>query len=890
MVGLHEQIETALSGGYQIERELGRGGMAIVYLARDLKHSRRVAVKVLRPELATSLGAERFLREINVAAGLSHPNIVPLYDSGEADDLLYYVMPYVEGESLRDRLERERQLPIDEAIGIARQVASALDCAHAKGVVHRDIKPENILLRGGQVLVADFGLARALYTASSSRLTGSGMAVGTPAYMSPEQASGDSHVDGRTDVYGLACVLFEMIAGVPPFRGATAQAVIAHHVATAPPSLCGERRSCPQALDAAVRRAMAKVPADRFRTAGEFLRAGERASLSEPERAYASFRSKWLATGVAAATTVLFAGIVVLSANWFEDPQRALSRGMTALERGDLGQARDEFRKAARAGLANANLPLAEALLLLGHDSTAEWNRAVATLPAIVPTLGATQRRRAQALASLGVGSYPSACAAFRVMLAADAHDVSTAVGLVDCIAKDSAVVPDSRTASGWRFRAEYVEAIRAGERVLAQLPLAHGARAPLFRRLSGMFFTEPGQVRRGFAVDDRAVRFAAYPLLTSDSGGQFVTFVPFRMADLAGRSAAGAAHSDEAIAFGQRQWRDLALAWAAESPDSYDALSALAHALEATGEIAVRGQGRVSALDAVRRARSLTRVPLQQIRLVRAEIRLLIKQSEFEGARALADSALARWPRPGVPEGGGLAIVAALVGNAHRTAELLRRTAPEFVVTLPSGRPFHPHPDLGATAQALLGYASLGLHVDSIKVLRARLERQLQSYVSPDQRDEVRIGLLARPLSLAVPSLGADIAATLPDDAGSLLQLQRALARGDTNAVRSGLDSAYRMRRGLSAGGTTLDRTYQEAWLRVAIGDTAGAIDQLELPLSALATWRSSVLRTVPEAAAVVRVMRLRADLASQAGDTASARKWGRAAEIMWGGLPPRA
>ncbi|HEX8849689.1 MAG TPA: serine/threonine-protein kinase [Gemmatimonadaceae bacterium] len=274
VIDVHDELASALAGRYELERELGHGGMAIVYLARDVKHGRRVAVKVLRPDLASSVGADRFLREIDVAARLTHPNILTLHDSGAGEGgLLYYVMPYVEGETLRDRLAREHQLPIEEALAITRQVADALDYAHAHGVVHRDIKPENILLMGEHVLVADFGLARALFTASSTRITESTVTVGTPAYMSPEQAAADPDVDGRADVYSLACVLYEMVAGVPPFRGATAQAVLAQHLTATPPSLCAQRPHCPKSVDAAVQRAMEKVPADRFRTAREFVTA-----------------------------------------------------------------------------------------------------------------------------------------------------------------------------------------------------------------------------------------------------------------------------------------------------------------------------------------------------------------------------------------------------------------------------------------------------------------------------------------------------------------------------------------------------------------------------------------------------------------------------------------
>src|SRR5436309_3375401 len=223
-------LRDALADRYAVERELGRGGMATVFLAEDLKHRRPVAIKVLHPELAAAVGAERFLREIEIAARLQHPHILPLYDSGAAGSLLYYVMPYVEGESLRDRLNREKQLGLEDAVRITTEVAGALAYAHSHGVVHRDIKPENILLSGGTAVVADFGIARALSVAGESQpLTQTGTVVGTPAYMSPEQATGSDQVGGRSDQYSLACVLYEMLVGEPPFTGATPQAVMARH-------------------------------------------------------------------------------------------------------------------------------------------------------------------------------------------------------------------------------------------------------------------------------------------------------------------------------------------------------------------------------------------------------------------------------------------------------------------------------------------------------------------------------------------------------------------------------------------------------------------------------------------------------------------------------------
>jgi serine/threonine-protein kinase len=266
------RIRAALADRYRIEHVLGEGGMATVYQAEDLKHRRKVAVKVMRPELAETLGAERFLREVEIAARLSHPHILPVHDSGATNGILYYVMPMVEGESLPARLAREKQLPVAEALRLAREVAEALAYAHERGFVHRDIKPANILISAGHALVADFGIARAM-TGDGRALTQTGLAIGTPQYMSPEQASGSADLDGRSDIYALGCVLYEMIAGEPPFTGPTAQAIISRSITETPRALTSTRDSLPPAVDAAVMKALAKTPADRYGTAAEMTAA-----------------------------------------------------------------------------------------------------------------------------------------------------------------------------------------------------------------------------------------------------------------------------------------------------------------------------------------------------------------------------------------------------------------------------------------------------------------------------------------------------------------------------------------------------------------------------------------------------------------------------------------
>jgi tRNA A-37 threonylcarbamoyl transferase component Bud32 len=272
-----DRLTAALADRYRIERELGQGGMATVYLAQDLKHDREVAIKVLRPELAAVIGAERFLQEIRTTANLQHPHILPLHDSGQVDGTVFYVMPYIGGESLRDRLTREKQLPIDEALRVGREVADALGYAHERGIIHRDIKPENILLQRGHALVADFGIALAASRTGSSRMTETGMSLGTPHYMSPEQAMGERELSPRSDVYALGCVCYEMLCGEPPFTGPTPQAIVARVMTDTPRSLRSQRQTVPENVEAAVLQALEKLPADRFGSAGDFA-----AALGQP--------------------------------------------------------------------------------------------------------------------------------------------------------------------------------------------------------------------------------------------------------------------------------------------------------------------------------------------------------------------------------------------------------------------------------------------------------------------------------------------------------------------------------------------------------------------------------------------------------------------------------
>ena len=320
------RLNTALQGRYAIERQLGEGGMAIVYLARDLRHDRKVALKVLKAEVAAAVGADRFLAEIKTTAALTHPNILPLHDSGEVEGLVFYVMPYIEGESLRERLDREGQLPVDEAVRITIEVADALQAAHEQGIVHRDIKPANILLSRGRPLVADFGIALAVSSADAGRLTATGISLGTPHYMSPEQATAEPVQGPATDVYSLGCVLYELLVGEPPHTGASAQAILGKIIQSGPVSAREQRVAVPPNVDATIHKALQRLPADRFRSAREFARAlrdpNFRASEESREASRASSRDgrvwKSLAVGGLVMTSLL---LVLAGRAWFGSPE-----------------------------------------------------------------------------------------------------------------------------------------------------------------------------------------------------------------------------------------------------------------------------------------------------------------------------------------------------------------------------------------------------------------------------------------------------------------------------------------------------------------------------------------------------------------------------------------
>ena len=399
-------LAAALADRYRLERELGQGGMATVYLARDLRHERQVAIKVLRPELAAVIGAERFLREIKTIATLQHPHILGLIDSGEVQGTAYYVMPYVEGESLRDRLSREKQLPIAEAVRLATQVAGALDYAHRHGIIHRDIKPENVLLHDGSALVADFGIALAVSKTGGTRMTETGMSLGTPHYMSPEQAMGEREITARSDVYALGAMTYEMLAGEPPFTGPTAQAIIARVMTGEPPSLVAQRKSVPEAVEAAVFTALEKLPADRFATAAEFAAALAGDGVATRRLGGTNARPSRRVPGSPSRRGLVIAGLVALvtlAAGYLAGRRGAAATGPSVYDLALPDSARLSFslvNVSSAYGTPLRNLSVAASgdflvYAALHGDSTELWVRSLrdASTRPITGTIGATAPR-----------------------------------------------------------------------------------------------------------------------------------------------------------------------------------------------------------------------------------------------------------------------------------------------------------------------------------------------------------------------------------------------------------------------------------------------------------------------------------------------------------------
>ena len=851
--------------------------MATVYRALDLRLGRTVALKVLHPELTHLLGADRFHREVTIVASLQHPNIVGLFEAGETEGFLYYTMPLVEGETLRSRLEREGELPVDDAVRIAEAIASALGCAHQHGIIHRDIKPENVLLAGDQVLVADFGIARAICEAGEDRLTSAGIVIGTPAYMSPEQGSCTGKVDGRADIYALGCVLYEMLSGEPPFTGPTAQAVVARQMQEPPRSLRVVRPSVSPALQDVVETALAKVPADRFASASDMVVELERARRRPGGLAsLARWGRHHLAVVVASLVALVGLGFVGRLALG----RSAYTKGIVAFGRWDLAQAQRMLRRAVAADPSNAqaHLWLAEAAVLEG-TSTPDWRASARAAVAFARRLtDARDSALARGLLFLADSQYAKACAAYDSALARDTLDVFAWFGLGECRRRDVAVVPDPRSASGWRFRSSYQGAVAAYLSALEIAPSLSFAFGPTaYERLAALLVAEPIWARTGVALAPDTGMFLAFPALDHDT----LLLVPYRASD---RFAPEPATTAAAVAKGRRLLTAVVTGWVDAFPKSAQAHTALARVLELRGELVEGRTGRRSALSEIAEAQHLETDPALRLRDALTQMRLELKLARFGRVRRLSDSILDANPDPDSSSAMYLACAAALVGHAHQTAALLARTASDASFRYPGAAAHEVPPQATVAALRLLAYASLGAPAESLPAIEQQVDTALRRYAAPEEREGLRHELQDLSDLLAFPRRGLRVEAHPPGN-DWLSVSEWLLARGDTAAARAELKQVQGTQVVFGPSSLLPEFVYLQAWLSLAVRDTAGAEWLLGLMLNNLAAAPTMLIGEPQQAATLVRAMAFEARLAWRRHDRAAARQWAARVDTLWSG-----
>jgi eukaryotic-like serine/threonine-protein kinase len=1039
-------LRAALRAHYDIGREIGQGAFAAVYLARDLKHERQVALKVLLADPTSDTGELRFIREIRMLARLQHPNILPLHDSGHVENFLYYVMPYVSGETLRDRIDREKQLAPEAACNITRDIADALDYAHGQGIIHRDIKPENILLSAGHPILADFGIARAIDLAGVRQLTQTGMgSPGTPAYMSPEQLMGEKQIDGRSDTYSLGCVLFEMLTGTLPFKGKDG---FVKRFTEPPPQISTIRKDLPKWMDDVVSKALARSPIDRYQTAhalasalsnnslppvlvradpvppqipspitngdiGDTARSGENwlstlwgnhrrrnvyafvalaalviliaggTKLSSWRNSLAASRvdssrvavlpfagtapqrdreqvanglylalSEWRGLALtsdqdvadainkdgaptstrAAASLARRIGAgrfiwgqldsndpgharaqlydidsdVALRSITLDNPQdrsaltrvahdllkapdrpaaadggdgrtqsytawNAYGRGHAALANGDFVGAEKEFRNAVNAdgAFAPARVWLAQVLAWRPPEFQADWREQVAQAIRPAADLSTRDRTIGLAVARMAERRYPDACAEYAKLTKSDSSDFVGLYGLGQCSALDSLVIPSATSPSHWRFRSRYADAASAYIRALDVNPSAH-AIFP-FSALVQVLPTASTKTRRGHSANGD--EFAAYPALIRDT----VVFVPYSLADFANLPAAQTANArNAALAANLDVLLDFATDWTRRAPTSSMAFQALADVLEARGEIARNRSRGLSAIQAITKARQVAVTSREAQLAAGKDAWLRFKQGEFVRARTIADSLLSvSQPRPEDAE--ALIGLAALTGKLGKISELGRITS-DYATAARTV----PIPVMDAAAP-FVAFAELGVCQDTTAVLERRLDDQILHYVAENQSDRLRQALKARPLSMLAPCTAGKSSLGVEAGSNKLLKLQQAFARSDSRALTALLRGVSENAKTQSPGDVSLDFTYQLAWLRAAMGDTAGATRLLDGALGALPSLSSTSLRDAAASAAAGRAMVLRAEIAHSRGDLDEQRKWARAAADLW-------
>jgi tetratricopeptide (TPR) repeat protein len=908
--------DSLVADRYRIQRLIGRGGMAAVYLARDERHGRDVALKFLDGPYPDPVAVRRFLREIGTLAQLAHSHILPMYDSGEQDGTLYFVMPYVPGGSLRTRLVSEKMLPVADVERIAREIADALAFAHARGYVHRDIKPENVLLSDGHALLADFGIARAEPSVGDPSLTATGVGLGTPAYMSPEQACGDP-ADARSDLYSLASVLYEALVGEPPVspRGLSGLAIDRFLTPPEPPRR--KRRDVPPALERTILCALRLAPADRFTNAAAFIRAldGETPPPPKPRRTSVGVRIKrhpWM-TSVGAAGVALVTLLAVRRGPtgnarhllpFVSDAQAAETRSPRAhdtyvaahhaLAAWDLAGASRQFDAAVQADpqFAQAQLWLAQTMEWANPvyaSPPPTWKPIVDRAMGLRDRLGPHDQQSIQALSALADGRYAEACDRYGAMVKADSQDFIAWFGLGECRSMDHLVVRDPSSPTGWRFRSSMAAAVNAYIKALHVLPEFQEAFINLgSERLSRLLWTQPNFIRHGYAVSNGDTTFfGAFPELHHDS----LVFVPRLLADIRlDATKARPATQNEAIARNTALLRVVAADWVRAVPGSSAAHLQLARALEAMGAIAPRAAGDTNAIDEARRARALAERRMQRLNAMVDEARFDVEVERFAAARTVADSILSGWNQPSAEEARLVATAAALTGHVARMVAALRMTAAYDTVWLPPPRERQVAPIVPASeALAFLGYASCGAPVDSMRISAERTVRALRSWVDTAHRQEIRRALMDWPATLAYNEMGASSDHRPADGANSQMAREWSLAHRDPSAERIYLAQIKDQMRLAMPGDADPAGLFVDARLALAAADTASAIAEIDFyGLDAIPRFGMRLTDAADETAPFVRMMALRADLAHHKGDARTASHWAQAVLALWGGADP--
>ena len=886
---------------YRVVREIGRGGMATVYLCRDSQNGADVAVKLLRPELGSAVVMERFLREIAFASELDHPQIPKVLGSGILHGVPFYVMTYIEGESLRARLDREKQLPIDEAIRIAQEIAKPTAYAHSKGIIHRDIKPANILLSADTVYVLDFGVARAIMASAETGLTSTGMVVGTPAYMSPEQALAESTLDARSDVYSLGCVTYEMIAGIPPFVGATAQAVMSRRFVSPPPPLRESRESIPIAVEASVMKALARAPADRWQRVDDFANSlgsvDRTPTLPREEAIVDTTRRKYtvplIAVGIAVA---LIAAVLAWTAS-----RDKVGSAKRALAEWNFSKAESELRSAVREKPKDwaAQLWLGQTLLLRGA-SRSDWSPFILHASDHKNELNAADSARVAALATIAMTDV-SDCGALGSLAASGAGgntDFSSTLTYADCMQRDPVVVPDAGSPSGYRFRQSYnaIEELYAG--LMARNQGNPAAYREILPRLEKVLSVSKHTLRRGILRGGEA-HFTAWPAFDNDT----LAYIPYPVATRGAPTRVGTPSLDGVLARNLARLSALSANWVRAAAGDPYAREFRARMLEASGELEGDDGGALADILMARRAGQQTDESnhdkyLRDLRSGTTHVRLLVKLQRFPAARLVADSLLALPAASALEDSAQdnadamLISLAALTGHPARIIATESKHAADYPVRLASGAVRTLPPEVGADALKLETYAAFGVPRDSIEIITSRIGAKLEALFPPSEVANVRSSILRRPLSLATPEIGPRLASSLGESRDLFVQALRALAGNDRQTARHLADSIDALHSENAPSEITMDIVLEDAWLKSAIGDPDGAIATLDRAFGGISKAPSNLIGSsgLPAAlpAALVRAMLLRSKLAAERGDRMSATRWSAAARALWGGGDP--